>query len=125
MDIYREEIIDHYQNPRNFGRLKKPTVIEEESNSFCGDKIRMELEISNDKIINVAFSGIGCSISIASASFLTELIKNQTIRKVEKIQKEDLVKKLNIELSPSRLTCAWLSWQTLQKALYNYYKLKK
>jgi nitrogen fixation NifU-like protein len=124
MDIYRQEIIDHYQNPRNFGKLKNPTVFHEEVNSFCGDRIRMELQIVNDKIMDVAISGAGCAISMASASFLTEMIKNQTINKVKKNSKEELVKKLNINLSPSRLVCAWLPWEVLHKALFKYQNMK-
>lgn len=125
MDIYKDEIVENYRHPHNFGSLKKPTVVSDESNSFCGDKIRMELEIHNDKVTDVAFSGNGCAISIASASFLTEMVKNQKIEKVQKIKKEDLVKKLNIDLSPSRLICAWLSWEVLNKALFKYLNSKQ
>ena len=117
MDIYRQEIIDHYQHPRNFGNLKKPTVTHEEANSFCGDKIRMEIETDGDKINDVSFTGVGCAVSVASASFLTEMVKGVKIEKAKKITKEDLVKKIGIELSPTRLKCAWLSFEVLTKAL--------
>lgn len=117
MDIYRQEIIDHYQNPRNFGTLKKPTVSHEEANSFCGDKIRMDLQIRGDQIHDVAFTGIGCAISVASASFLTEMVKGKKVDEVKKITGDDLVKRIGIELSPTRLKCAWLSFEVLSKAL--------
>ncbi|MBI3385359.1 iron-sulfur cluster assembly scaffold protein [Candidatus Gottesmanbacteria bacterium] len=117
MNIYFEQIIDLYQHPRNFGRLKKPTVSHEEVNVFCGDKIRMDLGIKNDQIIDVAFGGSGCAISIASASLLTDMVHGKKLALVKKITKENLLQSLNIELTPTRLKCAWLSWEVLQKAL--------
>lgn len=117
MDIYREELIEHYRHPQNFGRLSKPTVWHEEGNPFCGDKIRMELEIKNDQVENVAFSGIGCVISLASASLLTENIKGKKISEVKKIEMRDIIKLLGIELSPTRLKCGLLPWEVLEKAI--------
>ncbi len=117
MKIHFEEIIDLYQHPRNFGKLKKPTVSYEEANVFCGDKIRMDLEIKNDQMVDVAFGGNGCAISIASASLLTDMVLGKKLALMKKITKEDLLKKLNIVLTPTRLKCAWLSFEVLQKAL--------
>ena len=119
-DIYQEVILDHYQNPKNYGKLKHPTVIHEEMNAFCGDKIRMEIKISSDKIDEVAFSGQGCVISVASASLLTDHIKNKKLAEVQKMGKEEVSDLLGISLSPTRLKCAWLSWEVLQKALKKY-----
>lgn len=124
-DIYQEVILDNYQNPKNFGALKQPTVIHEEMNAFCGDKIRMEIKIRNDKIDDVAFSGQGCVISVASASLLTDHIKNKKISDIIRMSKEDVSNLLNISLSPTRLKCAWLSWEVLQKALKKYTINKK
>lgn len=117
MDIYRQEIIDHYQNPRNYGSLEKKSVAHEEANSFCGDRIRMEVLISGDQIKDVAFSGEGCAISVASASFLTEMIKGQPVDKIKKISQNDIIKRIGLKLSPTRLKCALLPVEVLQKAL--------
>lgn len=117
MNIYLEQIIDLYQHPNNFGKLRKPTVSDEEANVFCGDKIRMDLEIKNDQITDAAFCGNGCAISIASASLLTDMILRKKLTRVKRITRENLLKNLNIELSPTRLKCAWLSFEVLQKAL--------
>lgn len=123
MDLYREEIVDHYQHPRNYGRLKKSSVSHEEANSFCGDKIRMDLEISSDQLKDIAFEGVGCAISIASASILTELVKNKHLTEIKKLKSEDLLKNLKVELSPTRLKCALLPWEVLQKGLEKYGKI--
>ncbi len=123
MDIYRQIIIDLFQHPHHFGVLKKPSVTNQEFNSFCGDKLRMDLKIHNDKIIDVKFSGSGCAISIACASILTDMIYDKTIIGVEKMRREDLLSQLNINLSPTRLKCAYLSWEVLQKALYTYHRV--
>lgn len=117
MNIHYEEIIDLYQHPRSFGQLKKPTVSHEEANVFCGDKIRVDLRIKNDQIVDIAFCGNGCAISIASASLLCEMITGNKLKSVKKVTKENLLAKLKISLSPTRLKCAWLSWEVLQKTL--------
>lgn len=119
-DIYQDIILDNYKNPKNFGQLAKTTVKHEEMNAFCGDKIRMDLKIEGDKIVDVKFSGQGCVISLAAASLLTEKIKEQKIRQVRRIKKEEVEKLLGIPLSPTRLKCAWLPWEVLQKALNKY-----
>lgn len=124
-NIYQDIILDHYQNPKNFGTLKNPSVTHEEMNAFCGDKIRMEIKIRNDQIDEVAFSGQGCVISVASASLLTDHIKNKKVSDIIKMSKEDVSNLLNISLSPTRLKCAWLSWEVLQKALKKYTIKKK
>ena len=123
MDLYREEIIDHYQHPRNYGRLKKSSVSHEEANSFCGDKIRMDLEISSDQLKDVAFEGVGCAIIIASASILTELVKGKELNEIRAMESKDLIDNLKVELTLVRLKCALLPWEVLQKGLEKYGKI--
>ncbi len=124
-NIYQEIILDHYQNPKNFGSLKNPSVSHQEMNSFCGDKIRMELKIQSDKITAVAFSGQGCVISIACASLLTDYLKNKSLQQARQLKKEEVSGLLGINLSPARLKCAWLPWEVLQKALNKYIIIKQ
>ena len=82
-DFYKEYILDHYRNPRNFGHLENPTAVAEDLNPLCGDKIAMELLVGADgKIEDVRFSGKGCAISQASASMLTESLKGKTLEEV-------------------------------------------
>ena len=78
-DLYRENILDHYQNPRNYGTLDHPDITYQDDNPLCGDVIRIDLKLDqDDRISEVAFSGEGCAISQASASMLTEEILGKT-----------------------------------------------
>ena len=119
-DIYRENIIDHYKNPRHFGKLENPTVSHEEVNSLCGDRIGMDLMIENDQLVDAQFTGVGCAVSMASASMLMEKIVNLNIDQAENVTKKEVVENLGIPMSPTRLKCALLPWEVLQKALQKY-----
>ncbi len=117
MDIYRQELIDHYQNPRNYGRLIDADVIMELENISCGDKISLFVKLKSGKIEKISFEGEGCAVAIASASILTEYSIGKKIKSLEKLSLEDFVKVLKVELTLSRLKCAGLSLETLKKAL--------
>ncbi|HKQ18425.1 MAG TPA: SUF system NifU family Fe-S cluster assembly protein [Candidatus Eisenbacteria bacterium] len=117
-DLYRQNILDHYQNPRNFGTLPHPDISVEDSNPLCGDKIRMDLRIEQDRVADVRFSGVGCSISRAAASMLTEEIKGKTLEEVKRIGRDEVLEMLGIELGPVRLKCALLALKTLKVGVY-------
>lgn len=117
-DLYRQNILDHYQNPRNFGTLPKPDISAEDSNPLCGDKIRMDLLVTDGRVADVRFSGVGCSISRAAASMLTEEIKGKTLEEVKRIGRDEVLEMLGIELGPVRLKCALLALKTLKVGVY-------
>ena len=117
-DFYRQNILDHYQNPRNFGTLEKPDISAEDSNPLCGDKIRIDLRVKNGAIEDVRFSGVGCSISRAAASMLTEEVKGKTLEEVKAIGRDEVLEMLGIELGPVRLKCALLALKTLKVGVY-------
>ena len=117
-DLYRQNILDHYQNPRNFGTLDQPDISAEDSNPLCGDVIRIDLRIKNGVVKDVRFTGKGCSISRAAASMLTEEIRGKTLEEVKRIGKEDVLEMLGIELGPVRLKCALLALKTLKVGVY-------
>ena len=117
-DLYRDNIIDHYQNPRNYGTLEHPDISYEDSNPVCGDEIRMDLQIKDGRVIDARFSGHGCSISQASASMLTEEIIGKTLEEVKQIDKQYLLDLLGIPLGPVRLKCALLSLKVLKAGAY-------
>jgi nitrogen fixation NifU-like protein len=116
--FYREFILDHYRNPRNFGRLEKPDISHEEYNPLCGDLVGMDFRIENGVIADVRFHGRGCAISQASASLMTERLKGMRLEEARNISKEDVLDELGIEISPARLKCALLSLKVLKVGAY-------
>jgi nitrogen fixation NifU-like protein len=83
-DFYREEILEHYTHPHNYGTLEKPDISHEENNPLCGDRIRFDIQLDEDgqKVKDVRFSAVGCAISKASASMLTDLIVGLTLDEI-------------------------------------------
>jgi len=117
-DLYRDEILEHYRNPHNFGTLEEPDAQSEGANPLCGDRITLMLGIGDGGTIEeVAFTGRGCAISQASASMLTDEIKGKPLDEISRLGREDVLNNLGIEISPARLKCALLSLQTLRQAL--------
>jgi nitrogen fixation NifU-like protein len=117
-DLYRDEILEHYREPHNFGTLEHPDASYEGNNPLCGDRITMMLTVDDaGAVTDVAFSGRGCAISQASASLLTDEIKGRPVSELETMKNQDILDLLGIEISPARLKCALLSLDTLQHAL--------
>ncbi len=130
--LYRELILDHARSPRNFGKLKDATHQAEGINPLCGDKLKLYIDINDDRISGVQFEGSGCAISVASASLLTETVVGMTT--AEAIQQftvvvdtltgnassADLGKLtalLGVREFPSRVKCATLAWHALSAAI--------
>jgi len=117
-DLYRDEILEHYRNPHNFGTLDEPDAVSEGANPLCGDRITLMLGISETgSVEEVAFTGRGCAISQASASMLTDEIKGRQLDEISRLGRDEVLQSLGIEISPARLKCALLSLQTLRSAL--------
>ncbi len=114
---YREYILDHYRDPRNYGKLEKPDVHSEDSNPLCGDQLGMDLQVEGDRVIAVRFQGRGCAISQATASMLSEMIEGKTIDEVSSLGKNDVLEALGIPISPARTKCAFLSLRVLHRGL--------
>ncbi len=115
--IYQEIILDHYRNPRHHGHLDHPTHQAKGLNASCGDRLQMDIIVKNDIISEVMFSGVGCAISQASASLLTEAIEGKTVAQALVLEPKDALELLGVTLSPSRIKCGLLSLETLQKTL--------
>jgi nitrogen fixation NifU-like protein len=116
-DFYKEYILDHYRNPRNFGHLEHPTAVAEDLNPLCGDKIQMELLVGDDgKVADVRFSGKGCAISQASASMLTETLKGKTLEEVAHLSHDVVLENVGIGISPTRMKCAMLGLKVAKSA---------
>jgi nitrogen fixation NifU-like protein len=115
-DFYRDYILDHYRNPRNFGQLEDPDAQAEDLNPLCGDEIKMELKLDDGVVSNVRFSGRGCAISQASASMLTERVKGMKLSDVAKLSKDVVLEDVGIGISPTRMKCAMLGLRVLKSA---------
>jgi nitrogen fixation NifU-like protein len=124
-DLYREQIIDRYKNPRSRGTLDPHDFTYEDDNPLCGDRIRIDVRIdAHDRVTQAAFSGQGCAISQASADLLTEAVVGKTLDEVKKLGKDDILELLGIELGPVRLKCALLSLKVLKAGVYGIDQLE-
>jgi nitrogen fixation NifU-like protein len=115
-DFYRDYILDHYRNPRNFGRLERSDVAAEDLNPLCGDQIRIELKLDDGIVSDLRFSGKGCAISQASASMLTEQVKGMKLSDIAKLSKDAVLENVGISISPTRMKCAMLGLRVLKSA---------
>ena len=115
MDLYREEILEHWRNPQNFGEMKKPDVVVEQVNPLCGDKIRFFFKIKKGKIEKVSFTGSGCAVSMASASMLSEAIKNKRVKDLQKVTGQDVLGLVGGAVTPARLKCVFLPLEAVKK----------
>jgi nitrogen fixation NifU-like protein len=140
-ELYREIVLDHYHKPRNRGSLKRPSVSGEADNVFCGDEVKLDLAIQDDRIVDVRFQGRGCSISVASASMLTQAVMGLSLEEVEALLESfkammngsdrvgakklgDLEALQGVRKFPARVKCATLAWGVLPEALERYRKAK-
>ena len=115
-DMYRQQILDHYKNPRNYGELESPTFSHRGHNPSCGDEIEFDVELAADgeTIETVAFHGEGCAISQAAASLLGERLPGMTLEEVRNLDREDAVEMLGGDISPMRIKCAVLAEKVVQ-----------
>ena len=118
--LYQDSLRDHYQNPRHKGILEQSDFTSDRFNPSCGDKIIFQGVIKNNTLINVAFDGKGCMLSLAAASLLAEFAIGKTIQEILTFDKKTLFGLVNIELGPTRAQCILLPLQALQSGIQNY-----
>ena len=120
--MYQEVILDHYRNPRRWGRLSPVTFSHTGENTSCGDELTFDLRLAEDgeTIEEVTFTGEGCAISIASASLLAEELPGMTLSEVRDLDREDALDLLGIELTPMRVPCAVLAEKVVQDGVDSY-----
>jgi nitrogen fixation NifU-like protein len=119
-DLYREQILDHYKNPRHHGDVENADASAEGQNPLCGDEVSVSVRFGEDgeTIEEMRFHGRGCAISQAATSMLTELVAGRSASEVALLDKEELLEEIGIPLTPVRLKCAMLGLTTLKVALH-------
>ncbi|MCL4454064.1 MAG: SUF system NifU family Fe-S cluster assembly protein [Deinococcus sp.] len=131
-ELYRETILSHYKSPKNFGPLADASVSIKGDNPSCGDQLELLLKLNGGRITEVRFQGHGCAISIASASMMTELVKNKTLDQALELTRQfkamvvdgaepapelgDLKALAGVSKLHARTKCATLAWNTLEEA---------
>ncbi len=132
-ELYAEVIIDHQRNPRNYGSLENSDKEVQLTNSSCGDEISLQVKFEKGNILDIAFHGHGCALSIASASIMTELVKGISKRDAKELcekfiemvqtgkhafsQLKDARVFEGVSKYPLRAKCVTLAWHALKKAL--------
>jgi nitrogen fixation NifU-like protein len=122
-DMYRQQILDHYKNPRNYGELEDATFTHVGENPMCGDEITMDVVLDDDEetIERVAFRGDGCAISQASASMLTKKLQGMSVEALAELDRDDVVDMLGVDISPMRIKCAVLAEKVAQDGAEIYF----
>jgi nitrogen fixation protein NifU and related proteins len=119
--MYMENILDHYKQPHNKGTINNPSIKNEEKNPSCGDQIEVTATVNKSKeITEIKFNGHGCAISQASISMLTDEVKGKTTKEIIKIQKEDVLELLGVDVVPMRIKCAMLGLRVLQRGILKF-----
>lgn len=132
-DLYRRVIMDHYKNPRNRGTMNNEAVTINLNNPTCGDRISLQLVVEDGKVTDAKYTGEGCSISMSSASMMTEAVKGHTFDEalemaerfsslmkgeaVEFEELEDIEALSGVNKFPARIKCATLAWNALRKGI--------
>ncbi len=124
-DLYKENLLDHYKNPRNHGRIIKADIHMEDSNPLCGDEIEIFLRVKDGKIEKASFEGKGCVISQATASMLTEELKGKALKEVQRMEREDILDMIGVNLTHTRIKCAMLPLMAAKKAIIEYESKKE
>lgn len=119
MSDYKEIIIDHYKNPRNMGELAGADKTIDEANSSCGDLIKIYVKLTDGKITDMKWQGIGCAISTAGASMLSEKVMGMGKDDLNKFGEAGVVEMLGGEIMLGRMKCATLAYRGLLKVFNN------
>ncbi len=116
-ELYRDQILEHYKRPRNFGPLEDFDLEFEDNNPFCGDEQHVYIKLdSDDKVAEISFEGKGCAISTAATSLLTEELEGKTREELVRLDKDFVLELLGIEISATRMKCALLGLKVVKSA---------
>ena len=117
--MYSEKVMDHFENPRNVGKLADANARGEDGNAVCGDRMKIYMKIENGIIEDVSFKTFGCGAAIATSSMATELVKGKTIEEALKLTNKAVMEALD-GLPPAKVHCSVLAEEAIHAALKDY-----
>lgn len=116
-DFYRDQILEHYKRPQNFGSLEDYDLEWEDNNPLCGDEQHLQIKLDEEgRVVEVAFEGQGCAISQAATSMLTEEIEGMSTEELLRLPREFVLDLLGIDISATRMKCALLGLKCVKGA---------
>ncbi len=115
--MYRDEILDLYKRPRNEGEIECPDCKSDGENPSCGDHTHIDIRLEGGELAEIKHQTDGCAISTAAISILSEELQGMSVEDVMALEKDWMLEKLDIEISPMRMKCALLGLETVQEAI--------
>ncbi len=120
LDIYAENLMQHYEKQHNRGRLSDFDVKVHEENTTCGDSMDLYLKVDKGRVKDVSFEGIGCIISMGSASITTDFVKGKSLKEIEKMDARTVIDIIGVDPGPARIHCATLAMRAVKSAVLKY-----
>jgi nitrogen fixation protein NifU and related proteins len=115
-ELYRDYILDHYKNPKNFGELPERDLEFHDKNPLCGDEMEVQIRVEDGKIADLKWHGQGCAISQAAASIASEELIGMPLDDAAKLDADWMLEQMGIEISATRRKCALLNLKVLRGA---------
>lgn len=122
--LTQQDLIDHAKHPHNFGVIEQADFVSGEHNPSCGDSVQISGKVQNDTLQDIRFEGVGCVLSLAMASKLTEYVKGMKVKEIMQLDENLVEKLLSLSLGPNRMQCGMLSIVALQKGIKERKSLK-